>query len=176
MKSADKIYAQALLDLSHDGKAQENVIKADLAVISDAVKNSSDLYSVLISPAVSFDKKKMIISDVFKGNITDELLNFVCLLTEKNKFNSFEDVVSAFLELSDDANGIKHVKVYSAFELDDKYKQDITDKLNVKLSKNTIPEWIVDKDIIGGLIIRYDDNVIDMSVKNKLDKIMKGNV
>ncbi|MBQ8168754.1 F0F1 ATP synthase subunit delta, partial [bacterium] len=58
-------------------------------------------------------------------------------------------------------------------ELDEVYKQRITEKLNTKLNKNIVADWQIDESIIGGLIVQIDDDVIDTSIKNKLENIQK---
>ena len=176
MNSADKIYSKALLDLSSGGGITSETIKKDLCTVADVFKNSADLYKVLVSPAISCDKKKMIISDIFSENVSAEIVNFLKLLAEKNKFSDFENILSSFIELSDEFAGIKHVEIRSAIVLSENDKNKLLEKLGRKLSKTVVPDWVVDGDIIGGLVIKYDDNVIDMSIKSKLDKIMKGNV
>lgn len=176
MNSIDKIYAQALIDISNDGNITKDTVKSDLSVVKDVISSSSELYSVLTSPSISFDKKRLILADVFSKNISKEVLNFLNLITEKNKFDSLNDIVSAFIELTDEIDGLKHVKVFSALEIPEEQKKQLSEILNKKLSTTVIPEWVIDEDVIGGLIIKYDDNVIDMSIKNKLDKIMKGNL
>ena len=62
--------------------------------------------------------------------------------------------------------------------MSDENKDKIINKLTHKLGKNIIAEWIVNEDIVGGLLIQIDDNIIDTSVKNKLEKLskIKGNI
>lgn len=176
MNSTDKIYAKALIDMTNDGKIFRSDLLRELDSVSSVLAASKDLFDILQSPAVSSDKKVLILEDIFKGNINPELLNFLKLLAEKNRFDSFNDILSAFSVLADELDGIKRVTVISAIELSEDLKNELISKLSSKLSMKIVPEWTVDENIVGGLVIKYDDNVIDTSVKSKLNKIAKGNL
>ena len=176
MNSTDKIYAKALIDMTNDEKISRPDLLRELDSVSSVLSASGDLSDILKSPAVSSDKKVLILEDIFKDNINAELLNFLKLLAEKNRFNSFDSIKSAFSELSDELDGIKRVTVVSAIDLSEDLKSELVSKLSDKLSKKIVPEWTIDEGIIGGLVIKYDDNVIDTSVKSKLNKIAKGNL
>ena len=100
-------------------------------------------------------------------------MNFIKIIVEKNRFNEFGQIISAYKELLDSANNTQNVEIISAIELSDSQKQNIIEKLSAKLNKNIKPDWIIDKSIIAGLVIKMDDNVIDSSVKNKLEKLSR---
>lgn len=176
MNSANKIYAKALIDMTNDGKISRSVLLRELDSVSSVLSASKDLYDILTSPAVSSDKKILILSDIFENKINNELLNFLKLLAEKNRFDSFDDIVTAFSVLADELDGVKRVTVVSAIDLTEDLKSELVSKLSDKLSNTIVPVWTVDENIIGGLVIKYDDNVIDTSVKSKLNKIAKGNL
>ena len=73
---------------------------------------------------------------------------------------------------------MKSVKIVSAIELNEDYKNLIITKLSAKLKKNIHADWQINSDIIAGLVIYVDDHVIDTSIKNKLDSLskIKGNL
>lgn len=173
MSTVENIYAESLISIDTIPRTE---IFTDLSTVKEVFESSKELYDVLISPMTNYETKSLILEDIFKKEISPQVLNFLKIIAEKNKFKEFDGIVKAFKEKSDELEGIKHITVTSAIELKDEYKKLITDKLNKKLNKKTETNWITDENIIGGLIIKIDDNIIDTSVKNKLDKLMKGNV
>ena len=70
-------------------------------------------------------------------------------------------------------NNIKRVEIVSAVELSDEQKQKTIEKLHIRLNKEVKVNWALDTNIIGGLVIKIDDDIIDTSLKNKLDKLSK---
>ena len=117
--------------------------------------------------------KYEILDEIFKKELSEKVLNFIKILVEKNRFNEFEQIVQAYSDEVDQNNNIKRVEIVSAVELSDNQKQKAIEKLEARLQKTVKVGWTVDTSIIGGLIIKIDDDVIDTSLKNKLDKLSK---
>lgn len=173
MNLIQKTYAESLIKLDTISRTD---ILADLNKINDTVRMSEDLYKVLVTPTVNSETKIQIITDVFEKEISKPVLNFIKILAEKNRFSDFDGIVKAFKEKSDEIDGIKTVSVISAIDLKDEYKAQIISKLSTKLNKKINANWEVDESIIGGLVIKIDDSIINTSIKYKLDKLMKGSI
>ena len=172
MTTSSKNYAGALAEIADDNIISYDEIKNDLNTISVIIKNSPDLKSVLENITIATDVKNSIIDEVFKNQINEKLVNFLKILTNKNKFDEFDEIKSDFESIYNDVNNIKLVEVTSAVELTQEQKNRVTEKLQEKLNKQIQANWLLNSDIIGGLIIKIDDNVINSSLKNKLEKLI----
>ncbi len=172
MTTSSKNYAGALAEIADDNIISYDEIKNDLNTISVIIKNSPDLKSVLENITIATDVKNSIIDEVFKNQINEKLVNFLKILTNKNKFDEFDEIKSDFESIYNDVNNIKLVEVTSAVELTQEQKNRVTEKLQAKLNKQIQANWLLNSDIIGGLIIKIDDNVINSSLKNKLEKLI----
>lgn len=166
-------YADALVRLARDGKLTFEKISKDLNLVKEILEQSKDLQAVLVNPVVSVDDKKEIINKVFSNEIDVLIINFLKLLTDKNKFDIFEDVLEAYNKSIDSINNIKKVSVTSAVTMPEDSKNRLKQKLEEKLKANVILDLNINKDIIAGLVIKIDDNVIDMSLKHKLEDLSK---
>ena len=164
-----KIYADALID-----KNSTNHIN-DLEVVLHTLVDNKNLEEVLQNPTISIEQKIEIIDEIFKNHISKEVLNFIKILTEKKHIAELEAIIEILKTKIEENNGIKKVTIISAIKLTKEYQKEITDILSKKLNKKIKPDWQIDETIIAGLIIKIDDDVIDTSVKAKLDKI-KGNL
>lgn len=105
---------------------------------------------------------------------TDKVLdNFVKVLAENNELRQFDQIAQEFHKLELNKKGIKQVEVTSAHPLSKENEQHILKELN-KLVKNDL-ELVkkLDEKLIGGLVVRMDDQLIDTSVKSNLDKLKK---
>ena len=172
MTTSSKNYAGALAEIADDNIISYDEIKNDLNTISVIIKNSPDLKSVLENITIATDVKNSIIDEVFKNQINEKLVNFLKILTNKNKFDEFDEIKSDFESIYNDVNNIKLVEVTSAVELTQEQKNRVTEKLQAKLNKQIQANWLLNSDIIGGLIIKIDDNVINSSLINKLEKLI----
>ena len=175
-KLSYKTYADALLQTVKNGPVSREEVLRDLNKIIDIINSSKELNIVLEIPTISTEQKIKIIEDIFSKEVNTEVLNLLKILTEKNKFADIKGITKTFKEASDEIDGIKNISVTSAIELDKKYKDSITNKISKKLNKKINCNWIIDNSIIGGLIVKIDDDIIDTSVKNKLEKLMKGSL
>lgn len=166
-------YADALVQIAKDGKLTFEKINEDLNLIKNILGQSKDLNEVLINPIVSIEDKKEIIDRVFSDEVDVLIINFLKLLTDKNKFSIFADVLEAYSKFVDNINNIKRISVTSAVTMPEDAKNRLKQKLEEKLKANVVLDLNINKDIIAGLVIKIDDNVLDMSLKHKLEDLSK---
>jgi F-type H+-transporting ATPase subunit delta len=101
-------------------------------------------------------------------NLGPMALNLAYILSERNRFAIIEDIFEIFQELVDEYQGIERVSITTAVGLDDKEIFQIKDSLSSSIGKKIIPKVIIDKNIIGGLVIRAGGKIIDGSTRNQL--------
>ena len=168
-----KNYADALVKLAQDAQISYDDIYKNLEIAKEIVTSSPDLVSVLLNPTIDDNTKYAIIDEVFNNQIHVKMIDFIKILIEKKRFNEFDGIVEAYRIELDKINNIKRVEVTSAIILNEDTKQRIINKLQNKLNKNIIASWQTNENIIGGLVIKIDDDVIDSSLKNKLESLSK---
>lgn len=166
-----KRYADALIDLVRDKDVQN--INSQLKSIKDSLKESSELSDFMSNPVISADDKKEVISKLLTNKVDNLLINFIKLLIEKDRFSTFEDISEIFDAEVDKINNIKRVNVISAIEMNDELKTQLKEKLSYKLNKNVELATEVNPQIIAGLVIKIDDNVIDLSLEHKFEEMKK---
>lgn len=165
-----KNYAKALSDSA--GNDFES-LKSQFADILDVLLSSNDLQIVMANYSITINKKFDILDDVFRGKIDERLLNLLKILVGKNRFNEIFSIYDEFSKIIDERSNKKTVQIVSSIELNDGIKNRIIDKLQQKLNCGVTPDWQVDKNIIAGLEFKFDDYVIDSSVRTKLKKLGK---
>ena len=167
-----KNYAKALIEISKQDSSFLSE-KNNLELAFETINSSSDLKLVMNNSSVSAAKKIEIIEEIFKDKISLNVLNLLKILIEKGRFNELENIVIAYNEMSDNLEKRKNVEIISSFDLDVDIKGQILNKLEKKLNSEVIPQWTIDESIIAGLIFKFDNSVIDTSVKSKLEKLSK---
>lgn len=168
-----KNYSKALVEMVRDNVISFEDLSKDLATVSEILETSQDLRLTLENPTVSEAVKSQIVEEVFKNEVQPQVVNFLMVLIDKNRFSEFPQIKADYEIKLDDVNKIQSVEIISAVELSEEYRERILQKLSEKLQKNIRPNWKVDENIIAGLIYRINDNVIDTSIKSKLDKLNK---
>ncbi len=173
ISTSEKIYADSLIGIGKDGIMSYEDIFNDLKTVKQAVSESEDFAKVMENPSISDSTKDEIVDEIFTGKINNRILNFLKILISKKRFKELNLIIQAYSNELDKINNTQRIEVISAVELTDEQKQKLTKKLEIKLHKNIVASWILNKDIIGGLVIKIDDNIIDNSLKHKLESLSK---
>ena len=171
-KLVSERYAQALLELVSDNLSKEDILK-ELLDITESVKCSGDLNKVMTSPVISNDEKKNVISKLFEHTTNKVILNFLKLLVDKNRFSMLESITKEYKNEINRLNNLLSINVTSAIDLTEDEKSAIKDKLSNILNKNIELEWATNPDIIAGLIFEVGDNIIDNSLRHKLQDLSR---
>ncbi|MBQ6516923.1 ATP synthase F1 subunit delta [bacterium] len=170
---AAKRYSKALIELSMDGSIDNTMILNQLYFVQEVLNSSKELRDVLNMPQISTDIKKEILNKVYEPHIDKVVLNFLNVLLEQNRFKEFDEILASYKEELDKFKNINNVEVISAVELTDEQKDRLKNKLQEKLNCSIEANWGIDPAIMAGLVIKYDGNVIDMSLRNKLKDLNK---
>lgn len=150
-----------------------NHFAQQLNEISDVIDSSQDLKIIMSNSSVSVSKKLEILNEIFNGKIDQKLLNFLKILVEKNRFDEFKAIKYAYERNIENISNIKTVEVTSPIKLNFENKSNILFKLEHKLNCEIKPVWKVDESLIAGLTFKFDDCVIDTSIRTKLENLSK---
>ena len=167
---AARRYAQAYMETAIERGILEDV-KQDMNLIGELLNGSRELRAFLKSPIVKQEQKKAALDEIFSTDTHDLTVKLLALLIEKNRESLLEKITGHFLELYNIHHGIIVVNVTSAFELDDKQIATLKSQLESSTGKNVQMNRTVDSELIGGMMVRIDDTVIDGSVKFKLNQL-----
>lgn len=168
--AAAKRYARALANT-----ARENIdeIEKDLASINEILFNNESFRTFFTHPNISLKNKKETFKEAFEGKINPISYNFFQTILDEGRISIFQTIFELFKK---EVNLIKNrceIEVISAIELDEAQKTNIQNKLNEKFQKEALINYSKDEAIIGGLIVKFDDRVIDLSLKTKFETLRK---
>lgn len=170
-KLASKVYGDALFELA----VEENRVKglADEAVLVKAVlEENPKLAGLMKHPKVIREEKIKFIQDCFTGRVSEDMVGFLVVAVTKGRFSEVRAILDYFLERVKEYQGIGTACVVSAVELNEKWKSKVEEKLLSTTSYHKMEiSYQVDPGLIGGLMIRIGDRVIDTSIKHKLDQM-----
>lgn len=173
ISTISKNYAKALFDTAQESNSCE-LINSQFAEIDEVLKTSDDLKIVMANSSISASSKIEILETVFGGKIDEKFLRFLKILVEKNRFSEFGAIKQAYSLMLEKLSNKKTVEVFSPVKLNFENKSNILFKLEHKLNCEITPIWKIDKSLIAGLAFKYDDCVIDTSVRAKFESLSKG--
>jgi len=165
-------YANSFLRSSLDKNNLPETID-DVNFIISTLNNNAQLRRVLESPVVKSNIKVTIVSEIFKSKISKGSFEFIEFVINKNRVNLLFSILTKFIELCNDYNGIVSVNIKSATELSPEQKVQIEKKVHQITNKIVRANYSTDATIIGGFIARIKDTVYDASLKHQLELMRK---
>ena len=173
-------YAQALFALGKSsGLPELDRYSAELAELRSAIAASPDLVRVFKNPIFSADEKKQVVQKLAKKlKLEGAVFNFCLLLADKGRLDCLDAIGSAFGELLDAEKGVLRGTLYTAVKLDDARQADIVGRLEKQTGRSLALEFGVSPEILGGVVLRVGDQVMDASLRAQLsilkDTIKRG--
>jgi F-type H+-transporting ATPase subunit delta len=164
-------YSRALFQLANEKNLLDKV-SADMLFISEICK-MEQVKEVLESPIIVPSKKTTIFHSILENNIEKITLTLVDLLIKNGRENYLPAVARVFIDETLRFKGITETYLTTAVQVNDKSRKDIADMVSSIFKTKVELRETIDKDIIGGFILKVNDNFIDASVRNKLRKIRK---
>lgn len=162
-------YAEAIFQISDQDNEIDSWIQ-DLTLISNAFQDET-VKSLIETPDISQKEKTDKFVALFEGEISSKTSNFLKTLGEANRLRLFDNVFYNFLELVAKKRNQKNVVVSSVFELEESQIDKIKSAMQKRLDAEIIISSSIDTSLIGGMKISYEDQVIDLSLKNKLESL-----
>lgn len=172
-KLASKTYGEALYDLAVEENKVDELFEEGLAIL-DIMKKNSDFDKLMKHPKISKREKAEMIKNVFGGRVSNEMIGFLEIVIQKERYGELESILNYFIVQIRELKKIGTAYITTAFELTEIQKAETSDRLLKTTSYESIDIiYDVNKDIIGGMIIRIKDRIIDSSIRTKLDKLKK---
>ena len=172
-KLVSKVYGDALFQAAQEKNCLDAIYEEVLA-LQTVLEENKELVQILNHPQVVKEEKLQIITNVFEGKVSDEMMGFLLTVVTKGRQNELSSIFGYFGSLVKKVKKIGTAYVTSAVELKDGQKAQIKDKLlattqYVEFEMN----YEVDSSLIGGMIIRIGDRVVDSSIKTRLYELKK---
>ena len=162
-------YAEAIFEIAEQDYSVDSWIK-DLALISTSFQDNL-IQALIDTPDISQREKAEKFVSIFEGEVSAKTINFLKTLGQANRLKILDNIILNFLELVAKKRNQKNVVVSSAFELESDQLEKIKLAMQKRLGADIIITSAVDKTLIGGMKISYEDQVIDLSLKNKLESL-----
>ena len=141
--------------------------------LKDVLKENPDFSKLMVNPRITKEEKVILIREIFENRVSDDLMSFLCVLAEKGRISELDKVLDYFISRIREDEGIGTAYVTTAFALsEEKKKYTIYSKILSTLpGKKLDVIYSVDESIIGGMVIRIRDRVVDSSIRTKLEQM-----
>jgi len=165
-------YAKAFFSLAKE-KGLTLELQNDAYLISSVCSSISDFIILIESPIVSTSGKIKAIKSIFEGKVNPLSLNFLALIVENRREKYIPGIFRNLEELYRKDEGIKTAILTTAMPLDEAIVGQIRQSLEIEFGAKVELSQIIDEELIGGFVLRIDDNQYDASISAQLKKIQE---
>jgi F-type H+-transporting ATPase subunit delta len=172
LRGVAKRYAVALFNAAVKMDVAEQV-QGDLAGFDHLLRYDARFRAYMRSPQILNDTKKELIFKAFAEQSSGLFVNFVTLLIDKKRLDSFTEIAEAYTHLYERSQGIIEVKAITAVALDRDLEHKTRETLEQQTGRQVRLVKTTDPDIIGGMILIIEDKIIDGSIRHQLGTLRK---
>lgn len=162
-------YARAAFEFARENNSLDSW-SSSLALAA-AVSQDSTVAKLLDSPTLTAEKKAIALTKICGDQLQVNVKAFVGVLAENKRLGLLAHISNLFENLKAKQEKFSDVQIVSAFELDSGVEKALADKLKTVLMVDVALKTKIDKSLIGGVIVRSGDTVIDGSIKGRLSKL-----
>jgi F-type H+-transporting ATPase subunit delta len=171
MEELGQVYARSLFQVAKEHSVLDE-IQEQLALWADALGENKDLQTFFFSPRFSTAEKKDAIRKIIDGG-DERFLNFLELLAERHRLPATFRIRREFDDLWREEHKLLSVEVTSAIELDESLVSSIGARIEERTGRRIELTSRVDPDIIGGLVLRVGNKILDASVHGRLERLRR---
>ena len=171
MEGLARVYSEALFSAAR-GQDRVDLIKDQLGQLADALEEQRELHLFFFSPLFSTREKKDGLERMLAG--ADELfVNFLKVLIDNHRMAVIFRIRKQYEALWQDEHRLLPVEVTSAVQLDDEIAGQIRERIEQQTGRTVELTRTVDDGILGGLIVRVSNMVLDASIRNQLERLRR---
>jgi len=163
-------YAQGIFEMA-TGEGALDKVEGELLTVSRAFETSPDLRSSLTDPQLPVEKKQAIVDDLIGGRASSLTVGLVQLVVSQNHASDLPAIAMAVAEAAASSRDKAVAEVRSAVPLDEETVQRLTAALGRATGKEVEVKVVVDPSVIGGIVARVGDTVIDGSIARRVDSV-----
>jgi len=171
MEEIAAVYARSLFEVARDqGKLDD--VREQLGAFAEALSETRDLQVFFFSPYFSTSEKE----DGLERVVTDAdpvIINFLKLLIEKHRMPTLFRIRANYDALWEEENKLLPVHITSAVELDDAIVKQLGERISEQTDRKVDMSADVDPDILGGIVVRVGNSILDASVRNRLEQLRR---
>ncbi len=172
-KLVSKTYAQALFELAVEENKTSPFLEEALGLL-EVIHSNVEFGQFMNHPKIQKEDKIEVVKNVFQGKVSGEMVGFLVTIVEKDRYIEIESILDEFIAAVKEYSNIGTAYITTAIAIDNQEKQDIESRLLATTKYKTIEcIYDVDESLIGGMVIKMGDRVVDSSIRTKLDKLQR---
>jgi F-type H+-transporting ATPase subunit delta len=171
MEEIATVYARSLFEVAVD-QDKLDLVREELGAFADALAETRELQVFFFSPYFSTQEKKDGLERAVTG-ADAAVMNFLELLIEKHRMPAIFRIRARLDALREEENKLLPVQITSAVELDEGTIKELGDRISEQTGRKVELSSSIQPDILGGIVVRVGNSVLDASIRNRLDQLRR---
>ena len=171
MEEIAQVYARSLFEVAQEHDKLD-VVRDQVGQFADALDQSRDLQTFFFSPYFSTEEKKDGLDKALEGE-DDVVRNFLAVLIENHRMPALFRIRRELDAMWREVNKLLPVQVTSAVELDEAVTRRIGEEIGRQTGRTVELSTKVDPDVLGGIVLRVGNSILDASIRTRLDRLRK---
>jgi len=171
MEEIAQVYARSLFEVAQEHEKLD-VVRDQIGQFADALDGSRELQTFFFSPYFSTEEKKDGLDKALDGE-DDVVRNFLAVLIENHRMPALFRIRRELDAMWRDVNKLLPVQVTSAVELDEAVSRQIGEEIGRQTGRTVELSTNVDPDVLGGIVLRVGNSILDASIRTRLDRLRK---
>jgi F-type H+-transporting ATPase subunit delta len=171
MEEIAQVYARSLFEVAQE-QDKLDVVRDQIGEFADALDRSRELQTFFFSPYFSTEEKKQGLDKAVEGE-DDVVRNFLAVLIENHRMPALFRIRRELDAMWRDVNKLLPVQVTSAVELDEAVTRQIGEEIGRQTGRKVELTANVDPDVLGGIVLRVGNSILDASIRTRLDRLRK---
>ena len=172
-KLVSKTYGDALFELALE-EQKEDALLEEAKVFLEVIRKDDEIIRFMKHPKIVKEDKMKTGKEIFDQNFSKEFAGFLMVLIQKDRFSEIEKVLEYLIARMKEHKKIGVAYVSTASKLSDAWKEKVEKRLLETTDYETFEmHYSVDESLLGGMVIRIGDRVVDTSIQNKLKNLSK---
>jgi F-type H+-transporting ATPase subunit delta len=171
MDELARVYARSLFEVALE-QGKLDLLREQLGQLADALNDNRQLAVFFFSPYFSTAEKQEALGGVLDG-ADASFLNFLSLLIENHRMPVIFRVRQQYERLWEEENRMLPVEITSAVALDEKTTEELGSTIGERAGRRVTLSSRVDPDILGGIILRVGNSILDASIRNRLEQLRR---
>ncbi|MCD8325530.1 MAG: F0F1 ATP synthase subunit delta [Lachnospiraceae bacterium] len=172
-KLISRTYGDALFDLAMEENSLDELWQESEAILT-VLSENPEFFALMSHPGITGEEKLQVVEEVFHGRVSDTMTGFLLLVAGKERFGDLPSILHYFIDRVKEQKKIGVAYVTTAAVLDKAGKEKVEKRLLETTSYQKMEmHYAVDESLIGGMVIRIGDRVVDSSVRTKIEELKR---
>jgi len=171
MEELAQVYARSLFQVARE-QNKLDLLREQLGQLADAISSNRELQTFFFSPYFSTEEKQSALERVLDG-ADPVFVNFLELLIENHRMPVIFRIRAQYERMWEEENRTLPVEITSAVELDKATTDSVGQAIGERTGRKVMLATRVDADILGGIVVRVGNSILDASIRNRLEQLRR---